>query len=134
MLKLNAYNAINLPKLLFPGTDFNTALGRFYDAQNEIAIAVSEYRFKHKLTQAALAAKLGITQAMVSKYESGSYNISLKAAFELFDQLGMRFNCKIEDEPSQQTIAFDTDEHFSRIGTGKDDAFPIQAADDLLIA
>ena len=108
-------SAYDLPSRLFPDVDTDSGEYRFYVMQNEIAIAVSEYRYYNKLTQAQLAKKLGVTQAMVSKYESGDYNISLKAAFELFDKLGMRFSCSIENpsndyyrpvkESEQQTIS-----------------------------
>ena len=135
MLSFNVYNAIDLPRQLFPDTDFDTALGRFYEAQNNIAIAVSEYRYKHNLTQTALADLLGVTQAMVSKYESGSYNISLKAAYELFDRLGMRFMCHIEEEPSiPKTDDFAPDASFSRIEAECDGTFDIQSANEQLIA
>ena len=135
MLKFNTYNAFDLPRVLFPDTDYDTALGRFYEAQNDIAIAVSEYRFTHNLTQTELAAKLGVTQAMVSKYESGSYNISLKAAYELFDQRGMRFVCQIEDEQTNSnTITFDADEPFAHLETEDECTLPIQSADEPLIA
>lgn len=135
MLKFNTYNAFDLPRMLFPDTDFDTALGRFYEAQNDIAIAVSEYRFKHNLTQTALADKLGVTQAMVSKYESGSYNISLKAAYELFDQLGMRFVCRIEDEQNNaNAIAFDANEPFAHLETETEGALSLQSTEEPLIA
>ncbi len=96
-----AENAIGLPERLFPDIDTDSGEYRFYVMQNEIAIAVSEYRYYNGLTQTQLAKKLGVTQAMISKYESGDYNISLKAAFELFDKLGMRFSCTI-DNPSKE--------------------------------
>lgn len=135
MLRFNEYDAFDLPELLFPDTEFDTAIGRFYEAQNNIAIAVSEYRYKHNLTQSALAAKLGVTQAMVSKYESGSYNISLKAAYELFEQLGMRFDCRIEDDQSlPSTVTLDSDESFARIEADDECAFSVEIAEETLIA
>lgn len=135
MLRFSTYNAFDFPELLFPDTNFDTALGRFYEAQNNIAIAVSEYRYKHKLSQAALASKLGVTQAMVSKYESGSYNISLKAAYELFDRLGMRFDCRIEDDQAlPNTVTLDPDESFARIEADDKGFFPVENAEEGLIA
>ena len=87
---------------LFSDIDVNSAESRYYDALNAIAVAVAEYRYSHHLTQTDLAKHLSITQAMVSKYESGDYNISLKAAFDLFDKIGMVFRCAIE-QPTVDT-------------------------------
>ena len=67
-----------------------------YDVILDEAFAKGSAVFNNKMTQTALAEHLGVTQAMVSKYESGDYNISLKAAFELFEKLGLRFSCTIE--------------------------------------
>lgn len=89
---------------LFPDVDTDSAASRYYDALNTIAITVAEYRYANHLTQTALAEMLNVTQAMVSKYESGDYNISLKAAFELFDKLGMAFRCTIDDSAPVQVV------------------------------
>ena len=112
MNKVLTTDALGLPQRLFSEVDRNSAMSRYYDAQNKIAIAVAEYRYNHKLTQTALADKLGVTQAMVSKYESGDYNISLKAAFELFDKLGMRFDCAIEKDNGKPFMDFDPNETY----------------------
>ncbi|WP_238524938.1 helix-turn-helix domain-containing protein [Caldicellulosiruptor owensensis] len=39
-----------------------------------IAVKIIQYRIKNNLSQKELAAKLGISQAMESKLESGDYN------------------------------------------------------------
>ena len=108
MEEIRALDAFSLPQRLFPDTDFDTAEGRYYELQNKIAMEVCEYRYRNGMTQAALAKKLGVTQAMVSKYESGEYNISIKAAYNLFDKLGMKFNCTIEDNsvPSLEGVKY----------------------------
>ena len=81
----DAFEAMNR---LF-GEPSETAEGRYYELLDRIAIAVVEYRMEHKLSQKMLAEQLNISQAMVSKYESGDYNISLKSLVELFDRLGL---------------------------------------------
>jgi len=133
-MEMNAIPAFELPERLFPGVDFDTAEGRFYEAQNNIAIAVSEYRYVHKMTQTALAEKLGVSQAMIAKYESGSYNISLKAAFELFDKLGLRFSCKIEDEAALTNSVNESFASFAPIEESADDEEYQLSSPDLLIA
>lgn len=100
-----ARNAISLPERLFPDVNFETNEARYYETLNRIAVAVAEYRYDHHLTQTSLAKSLGVTQAMISKYESGDYNISLKAAFDLLEKLGLRLSCVIE--PENETVSND---------------------------
>lgn len=69
-----------------------TAEDRYYEILNNISIAVVDYRVKHGFSQKQLAEMLDVSQAMVSKYESGDYNISLKALVSLLDKLNIRMN------------------------------------------
>lgn len=78
---------------------------RYYATLDKIAIAICEYRRERNLSQTALAKRLGITQAMVSKYESGDYNISLKALFELLGALGISFDLNIGKKPEADRLA-----------------------------
>ena len=68
---------------------------RYYDILNNISIALVEYRIKHNLNQKQLSEKLGVAQSMVSKYESGDYNISIKSLNELCGKLGFSLNVNI---------------------------------------
>lgn len=79
-----------------------TAEDRYYEMLDNISIAVVEYRVSHNLSQQQLAAQIGVSQAMVSKYESGDYNISLKALVELFDKLSIPFELKFGDALNRQ--------------------------------
>lgn len=54
------------------------------------ALIFSVYRYENDLTQAQLAKKLGISQVMVSKIESGDSNISLKNLSDYLFDLGMK--------------------------------------------
>ena len=69
-----------------------TAEDRYYEILNNISIAVVDYRVKHGFSQKQLAEMLDVSQAMVSKYESGDYNISLKSLVSLLDKLNIRMN------------------------------------------
>ncbi len=60
----------------------------------DIACEFIKYRDKNKLTQKDLAEKLHMTQAMISKLESGDYNPSVKLLFEIAQKLS--WNIKIE--------------------------------------
>ncbi|HBY71777.1 MAG TPA: transcriptional regulator [Lachnospiraceae bacterium] len=53
----------------------------------DIACEFINYRDKHGLSQKDLAKRLQITQAMVSKLESGDYNPSVKTLFEIAQKL-----------------------------------------------
>jgi len=60
----------------------------------DIACEFIKYRDENGLTQTDLANKLGITQAMVSKLESGDYNPTVKTLFEIARKL--KWNFKME--------------------------------------
>ena len=68
---------------------------RYYDILGDISIALVEYRIRHNLNQKQLSEKLGVAQSMVSKYESGDYNISIRALNELCGKLGFSLDVKI---------------------------------------
>lgn len=54
----------------------------------EFSIMLAEYRYEHRISQADLASMLGITQSMVSQYEAGTRNISVKKICEYCEKLG----------------------------------------------
>lgn len=58
----------------------------------DIACEFIRYRDNNGLTQKDLADKLEITQAMVSKLESGDYNPTVKLLFEIAQKLSWNFN------------------------------------------
>lgn len=90
-------DAMTLTERLFPDVDRESAEYLYYQALNRIAAVIAGYRYNQRLTQTDLAKQLGVTQAMVSKYESGEYNFSLKTLFELFDKLKLRFSLSIDE-------------------------------------
>jgi transcriptional regulator with XRE-family HTH domain len=49
-------------------------------------------RKKRKLTQGDFANLLGVKQSMVSKWESGEYNFSLRIVNKIFSKLNMKVN------------------------------------------
>lgn len=68
---------------------------RYYDILNHISTALVEYRIHHNMNQIQLSEKLGVTQSMISKYESGDYNISIKALNDLCGKLGFALDVSI---------------------------------------
>lgn len=59
------------------------------DDEYSFAIALIEARNKRKLSQKQLAEKTGMTQADISKIESGNRNLSLKTLKRLAEGLDM---------------------------------------------
>ena len=62
----------------------------------DIACKIINYRLDNNITQKELADRLNITQAMVSKLESGEYNLSIEFLFKISSKLGWRFQLTIE--------------------------------------
>ena len=56
-----------------------------------VAFAVERYRMEHKLSQRALAAKLGMRQSNVARIEMGEHNPSIEMLGRLASVLGTRF-------------------------------------------
>ena len=125
-----AQNAIDLPERLFPDVDFDTNEARYYEALNNIAIAVVEYRYNHGMSQASLAADIGVSQAMISKYESGDYNFSLKAAFELLDKLGLKASLSIEPENNEGISSVELEKFISSLNLPDDHAYLNHASEE----
>jgi DNA-binding XRE family transcriptional regulator len=57
------------------------------------AMALRGLRGKEDITQAELAARLGISQNMVSDMESGKRNISLKMAKRIGEEFKIPYKC-----------------------------------------
>lgn len=56
-----------------------------------VALAVLDYRVKHKLTQTQLAQRLGVRQPRVARLEMGEHNPSLEMLQRLSRVLRLRF-------------------------------------------
>lgn len=72
-------------------------------ALDEFSIQLVQYRMKHKMNQTDLAKELGITQPMVSQYESGTNNITVKRLCEICEKIGVRVRISFEDVNSPAT-------------------------------
>lgn len=94
MLNSKMTNAYDVIDSLGEGLPY-TWEDRYYELLDRISVALVDFRVANNLSQKQLAERLEISQAMVSKYESGDYNISLKALVELFDKLSIPLNALI---------------------------------------
>lgn len=82
-----------------------------YDIYYNIATAILDYRKDNGLSQKDLASVLGVSQAMVSKLESGDYNYSVEQLWKISRKLGMDLEIHLErkcyfcdEHKSDQTI------------------------------
>lgn len=69
---------------------------------SDIALAILKERVNRNMTQKEFADFVGVTQGMVSKWESGDYNFTVSSIANVFEKLEMNFEFSI----SQKTINF----------------------------
>lgn len=69
-----------------------------YDIYYDISTAIFDYRMKHKLSQKQLGERLGVTQAMVSKLESGDYNYTVEQLWRIAQKLDFKLNIDSEEK------------------------------------
>ena len=61
----------------------------------ELSNSIEAKRKNNGWTQKEFAKKMGVTQGMVSKWESGEYNFSVKGLAEISIALDMEFKCQL---------------------------------------
>ena len=69
----------------------------FYDLSYELSTYIYMYRTKHNYTQKQFAEFLGVRQPMVSKLESGNYNISLQSICDVMAKLNTKVKLQLSD-------------------------------------
>ena len=67
-----------------------------YDIYYEISSKLFDYRMSNGWSQKKLAEVLGVTQAMVSKLESGEYNYTIEQLWKISKKLGWKLNISFE--------------------------------------
>ena len=72
----------------------------------DIACKIINYRLDNDMTQKELANKLDITQAMVSKLESGEYNPSIGFLFKISKKLGWKFELTFEERHIDASVQY----------------------------
>jgi transcriptional regulator with XRE-family HTH domain len=74
----------------------------FIEAMSQIGGQLMAYRKKHNLTQKDLAKKLGISQSMVSKIETGEKNISIRVLTKIVAAFGGRVRISLGILPEEE--------------------------------
>lgn len=69
----------------------------FYDLSYDLSTYIFDYRTKHNYTQKQFAEFLGVRQPMVSKLESGDYNISLQSICDVMAKLNTKVSFQLSD-------------------------------------
>lgn len=92
---------------IFNDVDKETEQGfELSDILVDIACKIINYRLDNDLTQKDLANKLDITQAMISKLESGEYNPSIEFLFKISKKLDWKFELTFEEDPIDVSIEY----------------------------
>lgn len=86
------------------GVGFSKEEENYLKALANITGELLSYRKAHHLSQADLAERLGISQAMVSKIETGSVNLSIKVLSKIATKLnaGLRISFEFSQDNSMQ--------------------------------
>jgi len=74
----------------------------FVEAMSQIGGQLMAYRKKYNLTQKELAEKLGISQSMVSKIETGEKNVSVKVLAKIVAALGGKLKISLGILPEEE--------------------------------
>lgn len=77
----------------------------------KISAKIEMKRRELDLSQKEFAEKMGVSQGMISKWESGTYNFSINTLHEICEKLGLSFEPVIRD-------AYKTEEQFKVIDGG----------------
>lgn len=70
------------------------------DCQAKISSAIVKKRIELNLSQKAFAEKLGVSQGMVSKWESDDYNFTIQSLADIAAKLNMHLHVELVDEVS----------------------------------
>ena len=93
----------------------NKAEQSYYNILYKISTKVWEERIKKNMNQKQFAEALGVSQAMVSKYESGDYNFTIHQICKLCDKLDLSVDLVIKDNSYSQAETYGNKEDFSNI-------------------
>lgn len=75
-----------------------------YDIYYRISTAIFDYREKYNLSQKKLAEKLGVTQPMIAKLESGDYNYTIEQLWKIANKLNFDFSINFEEKKQDISV------------------------------
>lgn len=68
----------------------------------DISTVITKERIARKMTQKEFADFMGVSQPMISKWESGDYNFTISSIAEIFDKLELDFDFKIISKQTEE--------------------------------
>lgn len=77
-----------------------------YDIYYQLSTAIFDYRLKHKMSQKKLAEKLGVSQPMIVKLESGDYNYTIEQLWKIANKLQFEFNIYFRESAQDDYSVF----------------------------
>lgn len=89
--------------------EISSNIDMFYNLSYKLSTYIFEYRINQKMSQKAFAKTIGVKQAMVSKLESGNYNISLESICNIMAKLNttVDFNFQLNQVQDQHVRSDD---------------------------
>lgn len=64
----------------------------------DISEKITSERLKRAMTQKEFAAFMGVTQGMVSKWESAEYNFTVESIAKIFEKLNLDFSFTVDED------------------------------------
>lgn len=92
----NAYDIIESLQ-----SEITTSDSYYYDILYKISTAVFENRISKDMNQNEFSNLLGVSQAMISKYESGDYNFTIKQVCKLCEKLDLHIDFSLSPITSE---------------------------------
>ena len=83
----------------------------------KISMFILKYRLNANMTQKEFAKKMGVTQAMVSKWESAEYNFTIETIAHISEKLNTTFD--IEFKPESEYLANSFNNNYDNISTNQ---------------
>lgn len=74
------------------------------DILYDISLSLFDFRINNDLKQKDLAEKLGVTQTMISKLESGMYNPTIEQLFKISKKLDFKFSVEFKEKDCLDNI------------------------------
>ena len=83
----------------------------------KISMFILKYRQDANMTQKEFAKKMGVTQAMVSKWESAEYNFTIETISHISEKLNTTFD--IEFKPESEYMANCVNNDYDKVSTNQ---------------
>ena len=73
---------------------------------SRISVEIELRRHEMKMTQKQFAEYMGVSQGMISKWESGEYNFTIETLYSICEKLGLIFTPSIKNKTGNNIVDF----------------------------